>query len=227
MTSASVATARRAKADRGDQTRERLLTASVGVFGRHGFDGATTRMLAEAAGVNQQAIPYHFGSKEGLHIATADFIVEQIGTHVGPMRESLNERFRHAQESGDPVDATQARALLTQMIETVATMFAGETSEPWARFIIREQMEPTEAFQRLYDGIMGPMFGVAARLLGILLREDPDSERVRLRTMSLLGSVLVFRVAHAAVLARLEWASVGPAQLAIIQAHARDLVAAI
>ena len=43
-----------AKVIRGDLTREKLLTASIDVFGRYGFDGATTRMLTDAAGVNQQ-----------------------------------------------------------------------------------------------------------------------------------------------------------------------------
>lgn len=59
------------RGNRGDVTREKLLSASVDVFGRYGFDGATTRMLADAAGVNLQAIPYYFGGKEGLYIATA------------------------------------------------------------------------------------------------------------------------------------------------------------
>src|SRR5579862_9588675 len=49
--------------------RLRLLEAAIDVFGRHGFDGASTRMLAKAAGVNLQAIPYHFGGKEGLYLA--------------------------------------------------------------------------------------------------------------------------------------------------------------
>ena len=62
------------KPDRGDVTREKLLTSSIDVFGRYGFDGATTRMLAETAGVNLQAIPYYFGGKEGLYIAAAEHL---------------------------------------------------------------------------------------------------------------------------------------------------------
>lgn len=40
------------RADRGDATREKLLNTAIDVFGRYGFDGATTRKLADAAGVN-------------------------------------------------------------------------------------------------------------------------------------------------------------------------------
>ena len=60
-----------APASRRDQTRERLLSASLDVFGRLGFDGASTRQLADAAGVNLQAIPYHFGNKEGCLLYTS------------------------------------------------------------------------------------------------------------------------------------------------------------
>jgi AcrR family transcriptional regulator len=216
-----------AKIVRGDLTREKLLTASIDVFGRYGFDGATTRMLTDAAGVNQQAIPYYFGSKEGLYIATAEFIAQQIGIHVSPMREKVRGRFLQADESGKPVDEGEARALLTQIVETVAALFVSKESEPWARFLIREQMYPTEAFRRIYDAVMSPMFDVVGRLVAILLNDDPMSEHIRLRTMSLLGSVLVFRMAHAAVMTKLGWSSIGPSQLSTIQAHARELFAAI
>ncbi|MGO4385920.1 CerR family C-terminal domain-containing protein [Microvirga sp. 2YAF29] len=216
-----------AKAIRGDLTRERLLTTSIDVFGRYGFDGATTRMLTDAAGVNQQAIPYYFGSKEGLYIATAEFIAEQISVHVSPMRDKVRGRFLKADEEGRPVEVAEARALLSQIVETVAALFVSEQSEPWARFIIREQMYPTEAFRRIYDAIMSPMFDVAGRLVGILLRDDPATEHIRLRTLSLLGSILVFRMARAAVMAKLGWETIGADQLLAIQAHARELVAAI
>jgi AcrR family transcriptional regulator len=216
-----------AKVVRGDLTREKLLSASIDVFGRYGFDGATTRMLTDAAGVNQQAIPYYFVSKEGLYIATAEFIAQQIGVHVSPMRDKVRGRFAEADQGGSPVGEAEARGLLTQIVEIVAALFVSEQSEPWARFIIREQMYPTEAFRRIYDTIMSPMFDVVSRLIGILLDDDPASEHIRLRTLSLLGSVLVFRMAHAAVMAKLEWTSIGPVQLSTIQAHARELVASI
>ena len=55
-------------------------------------------------------------------------------------------------------------------------IFVSKESEPWARFITREQMEPTEAFTRIYKGLMGPMIEMARRLIGTILREDPASE---------------------------------------------------
>ena len=214
-------------ADRGDRTREKLLNAAIDVFGRHGFDGATTRMLAEAAGVNQQAIPYYFGGKDGLYVATADFIAAAINLRVKGVRERIRTRLAGADAGGGAIGKAQARALLGEIVQRMATLFAGSESEPWARFIVREQMQPTEAFRRLYDGVMSPLLDVICRLVGILLAEPAESEHVRLRSLSLLGSVLVYRMAHAATLAKLEWKQVGPREMAAIQALATELVATI
>jgi hypothetical protein len=43
----------------------------------------------------------------------------------------------------------------------------------------------------------------------------------------MLGSILVFRMAHAAVMAQLGWTSVGPREADVIRNHAAELVAAI
>lgn len=47
-------------------TRETILAAALEVYSRYGFRGATTRRIAEAAGVNEVTIFRHFGSKETL-----------------------------------------------------------------------------------------------------------------------------------------------------------------
>jgi hypothetical protein len=69
------------------------------------------------------------------------------------------------------------------------------------------------------------MINMARRLIGAILKDDPASENVRLRTLSFMGSLLVFRMANAAVLAQMEWDFIGEEQIATLQAHARNLVA--
>jgi AcrR family transcriptional regulator len=212
------------RGDRGDATREKLLSASVDVFGRYGFDGATTRKLADAAGVNLQAIPYYFGGKEGLYIATAEYIGAAISSHVSGLRERARTRLA---ERGGKLSADEARGLLTEIVETMAALFVSRESESWARFLIREQMEPTEAFARVYGSVMKPMLDVVGKLVAILLGEDPDSQHVRLRTLSLLGGVMVFRMANAAARAQLDWKTIGPREVEAVRGLARELVAAI
>lgn len=47
-------------------TRERIKAAAVQAFGAQGYRGATTRRIAEAAGVNEVTLFRQFGSKERL-----------------------------------------------------------------------------------------------------------------------------------------------------------------
>ena len=216
-----------AAADRGDATRQKLLLAAIDVFGRHGFDGATTRNLATAAGVNLQAIPYYFGGKEGLHIAAAEYIATRLSAHLQDVRERARAALAEREQQGKTVDTETARSLLCGTLEVMAMVFLGRESETWARFMIREQMEPTEAFRRIYGGVIRPALEVARKLVGIVLEEAPESEHVGARTMMLLGSVMVFRVAHAGVLAQLGWKQIGPREVEFVRGLVRELIACL
>jgi AcrR family transcriptional regulator len=49
-----------------DETRERILEAAAHVFAEQGYVRATTRTLADAAGVNEVTLFRHFGNKKNL-----------------------------------------------------------------------------------------------------------------------------------------------------------------
>ncbi len=50
-----------------DVTRRALISAAVVVFSEHGYETASVRDITGRAKVNQGAITYHFGGKEGLY----------------------------------------------------------------------------------------------------------------------------------------------------------------
>jgi AcrR family transcriptional regulator len=52
-----------------ESTRQRILEAAAQVFAEKGYARSTTRLLADAAGVNEVTIFRHFGSKQGLFSA--------------------------------------------------------------------------------------------------------------------------------------------------------------
>ena len=185
------------------ETRERLLLAAVDVFGRYGFTGTTTRMLAAAAETNLQAIPYHFGSKEQLYLAAADHIADRLLERLAVSFDRARALLARA-----PVDPNRARDRLREMLVAFAELLLEDGSEAIARFIVREQMEPTAAFDHLYERVMAPQLELARKLVAILLDADPRSNRVRLRTLALFGGVLFFRTGHATAMRQLGWSIV-------------------
>lgn len=58
-----------------EATKQALLAAGLEVFAERGYDAATTREVAQAAGVNEQLIQRYFGGKGGLLLA----IIERFG----------------------------------------------------------------------------------------------------------------------------------------------------
>ncbi|HTO55383.1 MAG TPA: TetR/AcrR family transcriptional regulator [Myxococcota bacterium] len=62
-----------------DDNRERLLHAALVEFGVKGFDGASTRVIAERADAHQPQIHYHFDSKEALWKAAVDHLFAELG----------------------------------------------------------------------------------------------------------------------------------------------------
>jgi AcrR family transcriptional regulator len=49
-----------------DESRARIVAAALRLFGAHGYEGASVRMIAEAAGVAQGLMYSHFAGKEEL-----------------------------------------------------------------------------------------------------------------------------------------------------------------
>lgn len=200
--------------------RRRLIEAALRVFGENGFNGASTRAIAAAAGVNIAAIPYYFGGKEGLYRAVAAHIAEQINARIGPV-------FAAAASDG-ALSAGEARQRLLRIADGfIAMMVGSEDGALWARIIVREQFDPTEAFDILYDRVMGPAYAVIGGLLAAIFDRPADSDEIKLRVFALIGQALIFRVARAALNRRMGWEAMTPERLAQIRAVVADHLAAV
>ena len=60
-----------------DSGRERILDAATRLFAALGYDGTSTRMIAEAAGLNVATVAYHVGGKRDLYLAVMERAHEQ------------------------------------------------------------------------------------------------------------------------------------------------------
>jgi AcrR family transcriptional regulator len=68
-----------------DERRQAIVDAAIPLFARKGFSGATTRELAEAAGVSEALLYRHFPSKQLLYSE----ILQQVGCQGDPALEKL------------------------------------------------------------------------------------------------------------------------------------------
>src|SRR5204863_18323 len=77
-------------------TRDKILAAARARFGEEGYDGATIRGIASAAGVDPAMVPHYFGSKEGVFLAAVEFPVDPavfIPRLLEPGLDGLGERL--------------------------------------------------------------------------------------------------------------------------------------
>ena len=67
---------------KGEQTRAAILDHAVDVASRVGLEGLTVGSLAEATGMSKSGLFAHFGSREGLQLATLEHVKASFGEQV-------------------------------------------------------------------------------------------------------------------------------------------------
>jgi len=214
--------ATRTSSTRGDQTRDALVDAAIEIFGRDGYRAASTRSIADAAGVNQALIGYHFGGKPGLYLAAFERITTAVEHHLLPVTQPIEDEFHRGE-----VDRERAVGYVLTMIDAIVATFSLHESEAWARLILREQQNPSEAFDRLYDRVLGRHLRLMTGLIASVRALEPQSIEARLLSQTVIGQGLVFRSARATVLRHLGWRELGADEIATIQAVIRRNVTAM
>jgi AcrR family transcriptional regulator len=197
----------------GERTRQKLIEAGVEIFGRYNFEATTTRMLADRAGVNLAAIPYHFKSKEGLYHAVVRHIVDQATAAYGSAVAEINESLANSSGSSPECFAMLSRILNTM----VSTILGTPEAKSWAGIIFREQMEPTKAFDIIYKGVMQPVLQCCLALVARILHRQPDDPETMLSVIAIVGQVLIFRTSREAVIRSLQWKGYSRREIQAVQ----------
>ncbi|BCA78262.1 TetR/AcrR family transcriptional regulator [bacterium] len=68
-----------------NETRGNILTASVRLFARYGYDGVSMRQLAAEVGVQPAALYYYFPDKQKLYLAVMEFALRDGTTEATAM----------------------------------------------------------------------------------------------------------------------------------------------
>ena len=173
---------------RGEDTRRRILDVALAAFAADGYEGVSTRGLAEQAGINLPAIQYYFGSKEGLYRAVIDSIGRQIEEQMAP----INARIHQALARPDCSHA-ELLALLHELLDAFVVMVtSGENLESRRMLFARAEIERTAALELLHETGRRHVFEPCSLLIARLIGQPVMSEEVLLRTLMIVGEVVIF-----------------------------------
>jgi AcrR family transcriptional regulator len=214
---------RPAAQQRGEETRGRILEAALELFAASGFEGASTRTIAERADVNLPAIQYYFGSKEGLYRAVVEQFSQQLQAGVSPIAERIRSELANGQPS-----RRKLVALLCEMLEIMIALILDDSvpnRECRQRFFARMEVEPNAAFDALQDEMVRYVCSPCCAIIGRLIDRPPDDERVLLHAMTLIGQAKIFcgwgtnRV--------LRWDTIGEERIRAAQSVVRQHIQAV
>jgi len=163
-----------------DGNRVSLLKAAADAFAEFGYEGASLRSIAEAAGVSYQLISHYFGSKEDLWRSTLDYLFErylETGNGLGfDVSGNVQLQFRNHIRLlfTDLLQRPQIRKIWTQ------ECFAG--SDRYTRFVVPE-------IDTLLRELAIPYYREVIRL-GIVKRFTPEEISI------VIGAVLQLNVIY-------------------------------
>jgi len=185
----------------GEETRQRILAATLQTLREDGIVGATARAIARKGEFNQALIFYHFGGVTELLVAAAMWEGEQRAAHYAPQLEAVDSlaalvAVAHTLHDEEVVDG--GHNVLTQLLAGAASspeLRRGLMASflPWTR-LVEEAVERVLA-RTPYAGIVRAedlAYAITSLFLGVELMEtlDPDKGTELFGTFAALANVL-------------------------------------
>jgi AcrR family transcriptional regulator len=199
---------------RSAETRARLISAAIEVFGQVGYEAASTRELAARARSNMSAITYHFGGKKELYLAAAQEMATTAAAMIAPFVDQLdNWSPENSENDLENVVDGFLRVVLDQILP-----------DSWAMFLSRCTSANDEAFSVIYDIALGPLVSRVVSVVGDITPGAQDDEAIRLRVCSTMAALLSFRLLPGIVLRGMGWEALNADYMQPIAAMVRELI---
>jgi TetR/AcrR family transcriptional regulator len=142
----------RKQQQRSIRTKQKLLDAALEAFSENGFQGTSTRNIAERAGVHHPLITYHFKNKEELWRAAADRIFTE---------------FNAALASAAAAQAGECpKARMSAMIRAYVHYAAGQPA--LHKIMVQEASRPSRRLDWLIDTHLRPLYEVVIEEIKVL-----------------------------------------------------------
>ena len=134
----------RSRRNRGsDVVRDALVEAAIGEFAAHGFAGASTRKIADAAGAHQSQIKYHFSSKADLWKRCMEQLLAELDEEIAGALATVTE-------PGTSADAAAMEATIRGLVYLAARR------PELNRIMMHEATSPGDRLQWLVDSHLSP-----------------------------------------------------------------------
>lgn len=109
--------------------KERLLVEATRLFARHGFEGTSLQVIADAVGIQKASLLYHYSSKQALREAVLDGLLEH-------WKDTLPKALMAATSGENRIDSLMAEVFV----------FFREDRDR-ARLLMREILDAPELMQ--------------------------------------------------------------------------------
>jgi len=162
----------RGRRNRGSEiVRGALISAAIAEFAAHGFEGASTRAIADAADAHQSQIKYHFASKDELWRRCLELLLDELDSaiaeyhdpsdhgplglveasirglvHFASFRPELSRIMMH--EAASPSER------LTWLVESHVGRRQGALAKSWKQLVKADRVAPIDT-DVLYHTLIG------------------------------------------------------------------------
>jgi AcrR family transcriptional regulator len=161
-----------------DITRERILKAAERLFADRGYEETSIRGIVAKARVNQAAINYHFGGKDGLYREVLRAAFRALTEH----------QLSHAQEMKG---MSREDALAEFIRHQLHPLAARDELSRHFRIFNWEAVRPTAVYRKLLSEEAAPFLGVAIDLVGRFM-PDADRRTLIMAAVWLVGQCHIF-----------------------------------
>ena len=198
----------RRRRNRGSEVvRDALVDAAIVEFSAHGFEGASTRRIAEAAGAHQSQIKYHFAGKDELWKRCLERLVGELDAAVAGALDP---------EAADGEPLAVVEAVIRGLVQL------GARRPELSRIMMHEATSPSDRLTWLVETETGPRRAEVVALWERLRRDDlvaPIDGEVLYHTVIGASSLLYTNAPEAVLM------GIDPSSPDVIERHADALVA--
>ena len=171
-------------------TKERILNEAEALFAKNGYDAVSVREITTAARCNLAAVNYHFGNKQKLYL-------EVFRARWVPRARRVQAYFRESLASQDTVSTSAVAQALAEAF--LKGPLSDDERQRHSQLMIRELIQPTEAFELFAGDVLRPFFKELADTLGPFMPEGLENEGLMLNILSMFSMVIYFNFARVVV----------------------------